>query len=347
MKDYSNYIIPHTSTIRDALRAINKIYTQALTLFVVDNNTRVIGTITDGDIRRTLIANGKLEDSVQTAMQKNFQYVKNQSIDIKRIQMLKEKGIVLLPCIDDDGKIISLYNLKKKHSILPIDAVLMAGGKGERLRPLTEHTPKPLLKIGDKTIIDHNVDRLISYGIEHISVTVNYLKEQIEHHFTTPRDTIKVHCVHEPEFLGTIGSVSCIDTFYNDTVLIMNSDLFTNINYEDFYMHFIENNADMSVAAVPYSVSIPFGIFDVEGQNIQGITEKPTYNYYSNAGMYLIKKELLRLIPKHTFFNATDFIELLLSHKKNIIRFPIVGYWKDIGSHQDYQKAQELVKHIS
>jgi NDP-sugar pyrophosphorylase family protein len=126
----------------------------------------------------------------------------------------------------------------------------------------------------------------------------------------------------------------------------MNSDLFTNINYEDFFLHFEENEADMSVAAVPYSVSVPYGIFNLNGRDILGIKEKPSYNYYANAGIYLIKRELLDLIPDNKFFNATDFMELLIARNHKVIRFPLTGYWIDIGKHEDYKKAQELVKHL-
>jgi len=345
MEDFSKYLIHNTCSIKDALVALNSINSQVLTLFVVNGQNQMIGTLTDGDIRRKLITGGTLDDSVESAMQENFQYL-NQNIDISQIKILKEKGIVLLPCLNSEKRIIKIYNLKKKLSILPIDAVIMAGGKGIRLRPLTENTPKPLLKVGEKTIIDYNIDRLISYGVENISVTVNYLKEQIEEHFKEKRNTIQIKCVREPQYLGTIGSIKFVETFQNDTILIMNSDLFTNIDYEDFYLHFKQNNADMSVAAVPYSISVPYGIFDLEGRCIKGIKEKPTFNYYANAGIYLIKKELLSLIPHNTFFNATDFIELLISQKKIVIRFPIVGYWIDIGSHEDYKKTKELIKHF-
>jgi NDP-sugar pyrophosphorylase family protein len=200
--------------------------------------------------------------------------------------------------------------------------------------------------VGEKCIIDHNVDRLIRYGIQHINVTVNYLHEQIEEHYQEPRDGIKVRTFKEPKFLGTIGSIRFVDTFYNDTVLVMNSDLFTNIDYEDFFLHFQQHDAEMSVAAVPYNVSIPYGILDLEGRNIQGLIEKPKYNYYANAGIYLIKRKALDEIPEDTFFNATDLIEKLISQGKKVIRYPLNGTWIDIGNPQEYQKAQDLVKHL-
>jgi len=346
MKDYKKYLIPDTSSIKDALIALNNLPSDILTLFVIAKNGCMTGTLTDGDIRRKLIIGMTLDENVTVAMHKDFYFVEKFKVNVQEIKRLKEKNIVLLPCLDEERRIVHIYSLKKLYSILPIDAVLMAGGKGERLRPLTEKVPKPLLKVGAKSIIDYNIDRLISYGVEYISVTVNYLKEQIEDHFKYERDGIQVKCVREPKFLGTIGSIKFVDSFKNDTVLVMNSDLFTNINFEDFYLHFLENDADMSVSAVPYSVNVPYGIFELDGRDIQGIREKPTYNYYANAGIYLIKRKLLELIPEDTFYNATDFMETLISNGHKVIRFPLTGYWIDIGKHEDYNKAQELVKHL-
>ena len=346
MKNYQKYIISDTSSIKDALIALNDLPSDVLTLFVTDKNGCMVGTLTDGDIRRRLIIGVTLDENVTIAMHRDFHFMENCKANVQEIKKLKEKNIVLLPCLDGEKRIVRIYNLKKQHSILPIDAVLMAGGKGERLRPLTEKVPKPLLKVGEKSIIDYNIDRLISYGVENISVTVNYLKEQIEDHFKDERDGVHVKCVREPKFLGTIGSIKFVDSFKNDTVLVMNSDLFTNINFEDFYLHFLENDADMSVGAVPYSVNVPYGIFELDGRDIQGVREKPTYNYYANAGIYLIKKKLLDLIPEDTFYNATDFMETLISNAHKVIRFPLTGYWIDIGKHEDYKKAQELAKHL-
>ena len=253
---------------------------------------------------------------------------------------------MFIPILDEQNHVVDVVNLQKFKSKLPIDAVLMAGGKGERLRPLTEKTPKPLLEVGGKCIIDHNVDRLISYGVQHVNVTVNYLGEQLEEHFATPHDGVRVRTFHEPKFLGTIGSIKFVDTFYNDTVLVMNSDLFTNIDYEDFFLHFQMHDAEMSVAAVPYNISIELGILDLDGRNIKGLIEKPKYNYYANAGIYLVKKHALAEIPEDTFFHATHLVEKLITQGKKVIRYPLNGTWIDIGTPQEYERAKELVKHL-
>ena len=342
-----NHFISEGATIISAFRQMCEFREDPLVLFVLDDAGHMVGTLTDGDTRRALVAGAGLDTLLTTVMRRNFNYLSNDKdhlvVGLKRQKALKMK---LVPVLDKDRNIVEIINLERYKTQLPIDAVLMAGGKGERLRPLTEKTPKPLLKVGEKSIIDHNIDRLINYGVKHISVTVNYLKEQLEDHFSIPRGEVKVKTVREPKFLGTIGSIRFVGNFYNDTVLVMNSDLFTNINYEDFYLHFKEHNADMSVAAVPYTVSVPYGIFDLVGRDIKGLVEKPTYNYYANAGIYLIKRSALDEIPDGTFFNATDLIEKLIAENRKVIRFPLNGTWIDIGNPQEYQKANELVKHM-
>ncbi len=344
----NNNTISDSATILDALKLLNDFTVIGYTLFVTDYSNRVIGTITDGDIRRRLIGGGALTDCVTTAMNREFSfYSSNDNERVESFHKIKQRGVKVIPILDEELRLVGIIDTAKQKSMLPIDAVLMAGGKGERLRPLTDNIPKPLLKVGDKTIIDHNIDRLLSYGIQHITVTVNYLKEQIEEHFSKPRNGVKINTVREPKFLGTIGSVKFVNKLHNDTILVMNSDLFTNINYEDFYLDFVKSGADMSVAAIPYSVSIPYGILEVEKDSIKALSEKPTYNYYANAGIYLIKKQMLSLIPDNEYFDATDLIELLIAHGSKVIRFPITGYWIDIGKNEDYNKANELVRHIN
>ncbi len=344
---YEKNIILQNATILNALEKLNSLLQSPLVLFVVNEKSKMVGSLTDGDIRRALVSGTSLNDCISEIMHRNFRYITQDNIDdVLQLKKFKENRITFIPVLDNENHIVDVIDLQKNKTRLPIDAVLMAGGKGERLRPLTEKTPKPLLPVGDKCIIDHNVDRLISYGVKHISVTVNYLKEQIEDHYSKPRNGIKVDTCREPKFLGTIGSIKFVEKFYNDAVLVMNSDLFTNIDYEDFYLHFKQHDAEMSVAAVPYDVSIPYGILDLDGRDIKGLLEKPKYNYYANAGIYLIKKSALAEIPDDTFFNATDLIEKLISENKKVVRYPLNGTWIDIGNPQEYQKAKDLVKHL-
>lgn len=341
------HLISQNQSLHEALEKINNIKTEPLVLFVINDKSQMLGTLTDGDVRRALIRGVNVNDKISDAMHCGFNFLrKGVNDNVEGIHHQRNLKMKLVPILDDDNHIVEIINLDKYKTKLPIDAVLMAGGKGERLRPLTEKTPKPLIKVGDKCIIDYNIDRLLSYGIKHISVTVNYLAEQLEEHFQEERDGVKINTVREPKYLGTMGSIKFVDTFYNDTVLVMNSDLFTNIDYEDFYMHFKQHDADMSVAAVPYVVKVPYGVFNLEGRNIKGVTEKPTISYYANAGIYLIKKNLLDFIPNNEFYNATDFMDKLISSGYKVIRYPISGYWIDIGQHDELERAREIVKHI-
>ena len=340
------YIIYQTASIKEALVALNNITSETQTLLVTNEKKSLVGTLTDGDIRRGLIAGAELSNSVDTIMRKDFKFILKSEFDVTHLKVFRDKRIYFIPVLDDEHRIIEVLNLKKMKSTLPIDVVLMAGGKGERLRPLTEKTPKPLVKVGEKCIIDYNIDNLIAYGVKHLNVTINYLGEQLEEHFAEPRNGVQVRTFREPKFLGTIGSIKFVDTFHNDYILVMNSDLFTDIDFEDFFLHFREHDAEMSVAAVPYNVSIPLGILDLDGRNIKGLLEKPKYNYYANAGIYLFKKSALAEIPEDTFFNATDLIEKLIAQGKSVIRYPLKGTWIDIGQHADLAKARDMVKHM-
>ena len=343
-----DFTISKEATVLDVLKRIDTLsITNTKLVFVLDENEKVIGSVSDGDCRRGLINGKELSSSVTEIMNSSFTSLQKNCYDVDKIQLIRERGLKYVPELNEDGTLYTIRDFTGGKSYIPVDAVLMAGGKGERLRPLTLETPKPLLKVADKPIIDYNIENLMHYGVEHINVTVNYLGEQIEEHFAKPYNGQQVKCVREGKFLGTIGSLDIIDNWQNDTILLMNSDLFTNIDFEAFYIHYKKHNADMSVAAVPYNVNIPYGIFEIENtREIKGVKEKPSFYYYANAGIYLIKRELLSLIPKDTFYNATDFMDKLIELGKKVIRFPIAGYWIDIGKPEDFKSVQEFARNL-
>jgi len=232
-------------------------------------------------------------------------------------------------------------------TILPIDAVIMAGGEGTRLLPLTKDIPKPMLKIGGKPIMEYNVDLLKSYGISHVTLSVKYLKELIEEYYQDGASKeLEISYITEDRPLGTIGAVKQIEEFHNNYVLVMNSDLLTNINLEQMFDELVSSEADMVVATVDYKVQIPYGIVESDGSRIKALVEKPTYTYYSNAGIYMFKKEIIEMIPDNSHFNATDLLEKLLENNHKVTHFPINSYWLDIGKHHDFEKAQKDVKNI-
>ncbi len=342
----SEHIINKYASLLDALNRLNA--TTDFTLFVVDEQDKVVGTLTDGDIRRGLIAGKSLSDEVFDVCHKRFRYI-DDSINAtpELFNEIKRSGVTLVPYLDDKGQIVKLVNLKQTKAMLPIDGVLMAGGRGERLSPLTDNCPKPLLPLGGKPIIEYNIDRMLSYGISDITLSVRYLSGQLRDYFGDgARFNAKISYVEEDKPLGTIGSVSLIENFNNDTILVMNSDLFTNIDFEEFYAHFVETEADMSIASIPYNVSVPYAVMEVENNLVKSLVEKPSYTYYSNAGIYLIKKTALRQLEYGKHCDATDMMQRLIDKGGRVTTFPIMGYWIDIGRHEDYKKAQEFIKYV-
>ncbi len=324
-------------------------YDNNRTLFVIaENDNKLLGTITDGDIRRGLLNGLEISQNVSLFMNKDFKFLKSCNDNINLIHELKAKNIFILPLIDKDSNLIDIVNLRLTNSILPVTALIMAGGRGERLKPLTTNVPKPMLKIGDKPILEHNVDRLISFGIKEIYISVKYLKEQIINYFGDGSSKgIKIYYLEEKDALGTIGALSFIDSVLHQDILVMNSDLLTNIDFEDFYSFYKEKNASMALASIPYQVNVPYAVLETNNHQVSSFCEKPTYTYYSNGGIYLLNFELKNKIVKGDFFNATDLMDVVIADESlNLVHYPLLGYWLDIGKHQDYSKAQEDIKHI-
>ena len=341
-----NYTINKSATVIDALKKLNEL-PSLQTLFVIDDNEKVIGTLTDGDIRRGIINGLKLEHKLEKYIFTKFSFLIEGENNFPKLKEFRARKLKAVPLLNNKHQLMQIYNFTKIKSILPIDAVIMAGGEGIRLRPLTEKTPKPLLKVGSKEIIAYNFDRLYQYGITNQHITVNYLAEQIEEYCNNYEKDINFNIVNEPELLGTAGALSLIEDFKNDTILLMNSDLLTNIDYEDFYKTFIAKDADMLVASIPYEVSLPYAVFETDDRKVKSLKEKPTYTHYANAGIYLFKKELLNLIPQNKVYNATDFMEDVITKEMKLIHYPIRSYWLDIGKHKDFDKAQMDIAHIN
>lgn len=348
MINFSKNIIQVEALLKQALELLNTLASKdSLTLFVINQHQQLVGTLTDGDIRRALLNGINLNDSISLAMNKNFKFLKLNDFDLATIDEYRKLELDLIPFLDENGKIIKIIDLYKKQSVLPIDVVIMAGGEGQRLRPLTLETPKPMLIVGNKPIIEHNIDRLENFGIHHFTITVKYLADKIINYFKTGNEKgVEIKYYTETIPLGTVGAVSAIETFYSDTILLMNSDLLTNIDYEEFYRSFKNSNCDMMVATIPYHVNVPYAVMETEGEIVKSFKEKPTYTYYSNAGIYLFKRSVVNLIPKNSFYNATDLMENIINKNMRLGYFPIHGYWLDIGQHADFTKAQEDIKHL-
>lgn len=342
-------IIYEQDTLEYALQILNQISDEfperPLTLLILNDQEQLVGTLTDGDIRRKLVSGTGLKDSVKSCMNISFTFLRKNGIDYQNISEFKHLGIRLLPLLDHDDHILKIFDLTRLNSILPVETVIMAGGEGTRLRPLTYDTPKPLLKVGNKPIMEHNVDRLATYGIENFTISIRYLGDQIVSYFGDGTDkNLNFRYIREDEPLGTAGALSLVDQFRSKSILLTNSDVLTTLNYEDFYLDFKKRDADISIVTIPYRVKVPYGVFDLNGDRIAGLKEKPEYTYYSNAGIYLIKRELIEQIPKNKYLDVTDLIEQLIGQDKKVVSFPFWGYWLDVGKPEDFENAQKAIQ---
>lgn len=343
---YEDHLIKEETTLTKALEKLNFLGANA-TLFVCDSDKKLLGSITDGDIRRGLLKGVSLSHSVICCMNQEPKKLFSSNYSVNELRSLRENKYKIIPIVDSRNRIQRLVNFERSYSMLPLDALVMAGGKGMRLRPLTEKVPKPLLKVGEKPIIDHNVDRLMNYGIFNFHISLGYLGDQIENHFKSKEEfTHQFNFIKEEIPLGTLGAASLVSEFKNNYVLVTNSDVLTNLNYEEFFLDFLDKKADISIATIPYEVKVPYAVLETSENQVNSLREKPTYTYYSNGGIYIVKKSLLTTLKKNKFINATDLIDEVLRNNGKVISFPIHGYWLDVGKHEDFRKAQEDVKRI-
>ncbi len=257
----------------------------------------------------------------------------------------RNRGIKLVPRLNADGSLAEIIDLNATRTRLPLGAILMAGGMGERLRPLTLTTPKPLLEIEGKAIIDYNIEALAAVGVSDITVTTRYLAEKIEEHFAAPVAGVQVKCVKEDQPLGTIGAARLADIPAEGNTIVMNSDLLTTISFEELYLKHKSSEADATIAVIPYQISVPYAILTLDGERVTGIEEKPSYSYYANAGIYIFNNRLLRGLPADKRVDATDLLEQIMADGARVAYYPIKGTWIDVGSPVDFKQATELMRH--
>lgn len=315
-----------------------------MTLIVVDDAGSVRGTVTDGDIRRGLIAGHDTSAPVELIMNTRFTAL-HPAQGPKEIAAARERGMKLLPEVDADGRLVSVIDFSRQHTRLPLQAVLMAGGKGERLRPMTLTTPKPLLKIGGRPIIEYNIANLARAGVTDVTVTTRYMADKIKAHFSEPCCGLNVKTIEEDRPLGTLGAVSLVPHKPGAHTLVMNSDLLTDLSLEEMYLSHIERGADVTVAAIPYTVSVPYAIMVTGPDNtVKHLEEKPTYSYFANAGIYIFSNDLLDTLTPGEAIDAPDLVERAIAEGRKVTYHPIAGTWIDIGTPADFSHAEELMK---
>ena len=328
------------STIRSVLEVLNA--SSFHVALVVNDDTSLLGTITDGDIRRGLLRGIGVDHPAVDVMNRDFCYAKVDDSEDRLLDLMLIHGIKNIPVLDQAGRVVRL--VKEHHSIettsLANAVVIMAGGRGKRLMPLTEDCPKPMLKVNGKPMLEILIEQCIQSGFKRFYLSVNYLKEQIINYFGDgSRWGVSIDYLIEDKPLGTAGSLSLIGNRESRSFLVMNGDVLTRLNPADL-IHYHESQDCMATLCVrEYESTSPFGVIEVSDNCLSAIKEKPTYQYLVNAGVYVLKPEALSLIPQDQFYDMPDLIQQLQSLQNKVAVCPIHEYWIDVGRPETLQQA--------
>lgn len=329
---------PHTP-ISQAIRHMG-----AEAALVVNEQGKLVGLVTDGDIRRAFLAGAALDTPVSEMMTHNPVKVRKGTPQLAITALMMQKKIRHLPVVDKLGKPIALELLKNQlEDLEPAEAVVMAGGKGTRLHPLTLNTPKPLLKVGEETILDNILTNLRQNGIADVVLTVNHLAEQIEDHIGNGQQhNLHVNYVREEQALGTAGGLTLLKNRPNGSFLVMNGDLLTELDYRSLIKFHRGSGCAMTVCVRRHSIKIPYGVIQMDGENrtVNEIVEKPDHEFLVNAGIYMLEPEVIDLIPKGEFFDMVQLMNAAKASSLEVGAFPILEYWKDIGQHDQIREAR-------
>lgn len=323
---------------------------------VVSSDGGLLGTLTDGDVRRCLLAGGTLQTPAVEAMNRNPITAKAGSPNGYLMDLMKRGNVMSIPIVSNEGNFVRIIHLNdldleeeeiSKETGFEI-AVIMAGGEGKRLRPVTKTIPKPMIKICGTPLIERQVLRLAKAGIHKVYISINYLSQIIEDHFGDGSAFgIRIGYLHEKKKLGTAGALSLLPERLRRPIIVINGDILTTSDFISLYAYHKDNEADVTVAAVDYRVSIPYGVIRVDGSSVTGLEEKPSQRFLCNAGIYAMSPDTIDLIPAETYYNMTDLIRDSLANNLEIAVFPVHEYWSDIGTHDDLKKARAVFSNIS
>jgi dTDP-glucose pyrophosphorylase len=341
MNQYKEILLKKTATIKEALKVIDK---GAMRIAIVlDKNDTVVGTLTDGDIRRGLLNGLTLDSSIEGLYFKEPTLANVNDSKELIIQKAIRKQIYQIPIVDDAGKLIKIEELSHllKTNAKHNRVILMAGGLGTRLHPLTQNTPKPLLKVGNKPILETIIENFAKYGFINITISVNYKAEMIKKYFGDgAKFGVNIDYIEENKRMGTAGALSLIKERPQEPFFVMNADLLTNVNFEHLLdFHLIEHSV-ATMCVREYDYQVPYGVIETEGSNIISIKEKPVHKFFVNAGIYVLSPQVFEYIPKDEFYDMPTLFEDIIKDKLKSISFPIHEYWLDIGRMSDFEQAQ-------
>lgn len=345
--NWQKVVISPTVSIKEALKVIDK---EALRVALVVNNNKLIGMVTDGDVRRGILQGIELTESVSKIMNSN-PVSANSSLNSKDLKALMQaKKILSLPLINDTGQLVGLKTLYDTLIVEKRDnpVFIMAGGFGTRLKPLTDNCPKPMLIVGGKPMLETLINNFKSHGFYNFYISTHYLPEVIMSYFGDgSKFDVKITYVHEKTPLGTGGALSLLPkSLPKEPLIMINGDILTNVDFSKVLSFHAKHQSDATMCVRDYEVQIPFGVIEGEGHNITTMVEKPTYRYFVNAGIYVISNHIINTLTKNEHLDMPKLFEQ--KHKEGLktLKFPIHEYWLDVGRHDDFQKAQVDVHNL-
>lgn len=342
MLDLEQLFIFEHDTIKKALKTID-IAAMRIAL-VVDHKRKFLGTLSDGDIRRAILAGASLDDPILKIYYQNSTTASQNDTKEKIIQKAIQNKVYQIPILNHNHMVVDVLDLatlltitKRKNKV-----ILMAGGLGSRLRPLTENTPKPLLKVGNKPILQTIIENFANHGFENIIISLNYKSQMIRDYFKDGSEFgVHIEYIQENKKLGTAGALSLLTQNPNEPFFVMNGDLLTNVNFADLLDYHTFSNSIATMCVREYQYQIPYGVIETNNELITSIEEKPINKFFVNAGIYLLHPEVLNYVPKDEFYDMPTLFNKLINEEKKVVSFPIHEYWLDIGQHHDFAKANE------
>ena len=342
-KDYNKSILRVDDTVETAIHCLNS---QRLGIIMVSNDKNsLIGTVTDGDIRRGLLRHITITSHLGEIMHKDCFFATEKDSRERIISMMNKEEILQVPIIDDRGVIVGVETLQHllENKIHDNAVLISAGGFGARLRPLTNDTPKPMLNMGGKPILEIIINNFIKHGFYDFYISVHYKAELIKAYFGNGDDwNVDIKYLHEDEPLGTAGALGLLPTDIHDSsIIVMNSDILTDIDLEEFVRYHDNKNCAATICVREYDIKVPFGVVEPENDKVSSIVEKPVHNFFVNAGIYALDHNIVKNIKKNKNMDMPDFLNSLIENGKHVEMFPIHEYWLDIGQAAQYEQGQQ------
>ena len=330
--------------VSEAMSFLDKAGTGALAL--CSEGRTLVGLLADGDIRRAILHGVSLDEPCGSIAVRNPVTAQISISDADALRMMAQHGVDHIPVVDAEGNLVEFLLRRDliQEAQRSLSAVIMAGGLGTRLLPLTEQVPKPMLPVGDRPLLERTIHQLRRAGIRDVSLTTHYLPDNIAQHFGDGEAFgVRLSYSQEDHPMGTAGGMKLVKR-PDGPFVVINGDILTGVSFKDMLHYHRRHAAEITVGVRKYEVAVPFGVVECEDVRITQVREKPSLTLFINAGIYLLEPSACDRIPDAQRFDMTDLIQALLAEGRTVVSYPIMEYWLDVGRHEDYQKAQDDVR---